>query len=377
MADDLFYSIEVDTEGADYDLSDDISSLTIDQQEGKPDHLTIELSDPFKVFGHALQEGMDVLVDLGTSDDHSVIFRGRIYRVDGTFPKDDVPTLKIEAYDASMKMGLRKRNRAFTDMSLSDVVNAVVEPYFSDTNVDIKGDPSFPANGIRQDDETDLAFLLRLAKAYGCVTYVSIGDTDDTFNFVAQYNVMTTTPEVTLYYGRCDVDNPLLSFQSSADISDVQLPRALSGIDFDTGQPIDVTTVTPLPVPADKDQCFQENLAAFRSAAPIKAAKLELLLNSAKGVQSALQEELGPSIRQAVPTFTTQANIAALAQNQFSTSLHGMRASGMTLGVKELVACTSVGIQDVGGRFSRNWYLTQVQHVLNGEGYNTSFECRR
>ena len=185
-----------------------------------------------------------MLVDLGTSDDHSVIFRGRIYRVDGTFPKDDVPTLKIEAYDASMKMGLRKRNRAFTDMSLSDVVNAVVEPYFSDTNVDLKGDPSFPANGIRQDDETDLAFLLRLAKAYGCVTYVSIGDTDDTFNFVAQYNVMTTTPEVTLYYGRCDVDNPLLSFQSSADISDVQLPRALSGIDVDTGQPIDVTTVT-------------------------------------------------------------------------------------------------------------------------------------
>jgi len=45
--------------------------------------------------------------------------------------------------------------------------------------------------------------------------------------------------------------------------------------------------------------------------------------------------------------------------------------------VKGLVDCTSVGIQDVGGRFSRNWFLTQVQHTLNSEGFNTSFECRR
>jgi phage protein D len=377
MADDLFYGITVDARGADYDLSDDISALIVDQQEGKPDHATIELSDPFKVYAHALQEGMDVLVDLGTSDDHSVVFRGRIYRVEGSFPKDNTPTVKIEAYDNSMKMGLRKRNRAFTGMSLSDVVKAVAQPYFSSLHVAINGDPMFPPNGIRQDDETDLGFLMRLAKAYGCVTYVSIGASSDTFNFIAQYNVMTSAPEVTLYYGRCDVDYPLLTFHSSADVSDVQLPRALSGIDFDNGQPIDVTAVQLLRVPADTDQCFQENLAAFGKAAPVKAMQLGQLLASARGVQAALQKELGPTMRQAVSTFTTQSNIAALAKNQFSTSLHGMRGSGTTFGVKELVACTSVGIQDVGGRFSRNWFLTQVQHTLDREGFNTSFECRR
>jgi phage protein D len=377
MARDLYYGITVDGDGANYDLSDDISALTVDQQEGKPDHLTIELKDPFKVFAHALQEGMNVLVDLGASDDHSVVFRGRIYRVDGTFPKDDTPTVKIEAYDASMKMGLRKRNRAFTGMKLSDVVKKVAGCHFANVNVAINGDPTFPPNGIRQDDETDLGFLLRLANAYGCVTYVSIGANADRFNFIAQYKVMTTTPAVTLHYGRCDVEHPLLTFHSSADVSYIQLPREISGIEFDSGQPIDLTEVQPLPVPANTDQCFQENLAAFRKAAPVKAARLEKLLASAKGVQTALQKELGPSTRQAIPTFTTQSNIAALKMNQFSTSLHGMRGSGTTFGVKELVACTSVGIQDVGGRFSRNWFLTQVQHTLNREGFNTNFECRR
>jgi phage protein D len=378
MAKDLFYSITVDTDDADYDLSDDISALTVDQQEGRPDHLTVELNDPFKVFSHALQEGMGILVDLGTSDDHSVIFRGRIYRVDSSFPQDDVPTLRLEAYDKSMKMGLQKRNRVFTNMALSNVVKLIVDQYnFDIVQVDVNGDPMFSNNGIRQDDETDLGFLLRLARAYGCIPHLSIGATDDTFNFVAEKKVMTSIPAVTLCYGRCDITSPLLSFQSSADISDVQLPRVLSGIDYDSGEVIGVVNADPQSVPTDHDQCFQENLAAFRSAAPIKAANLELLLAASSGVQADLRKELGLNVRQAVRTFVSQSQISALASNQFSTSLHGMRASGAALGVKELSACTNVRIQDVGGRFSRNWYLSQVRHSLNCDGYTTNFECRR
>src|SRR5438309_2040057 len=131
MAGDLYWRMSVNSSGVQYDASDDISSLTIEQQEGTPDRLTATLADPFKVLGHAIQEGMDVEVELGAADDHAVVFRGRIYKVDGSFPTEQTPTLQLNAYDPSMRMGLRKRNRVFTDMALSDIVKQVASVQFA------------------------------------------------------------------------------------------------------------------------------------------------------------------------------------------------------------------------------------------------------
>jgi hypothetical protein len=54
-----------------------------------------------------------------------------------------------------------------------------------------------------------------------------------------------------------------------------------------------------------------------------------------------------------------------------------MSAHGTCLGVKELIAGSSVGIKDVGTRFSGTWFLSKVTHVLNKEGYRNEFECRK
>ncbi len=151
----------------------------------------------------------------------------------------------------------------------------------------------------------------------------------------------------------------------------------LSGIDFDTGQATSVTTAQALEVREDEDPFFDENLTAFRTDHPVKAAQLEVLIGAASATQAVLREELGTSTRRGVPTFTTEAELNTLAQNQFSTSLRGMRGSGSSPGIKEMFARSSVSIQDVGGRFSGTWYLSQVQHKLDREGYKTEFECRR
>ncbi|WP_437896317.1 phage late control D family protein [Sorangium sp. So ce124] len=378
MGADLFYRVSVDASGAGYDLSGDIVSLTVEQRDAQPDSMVVTLSDPYKVLSHAVQEGMDVEVELGTSDDHALVFAGRIYRVDGSFPENGVPTLRVQAYDRSMKMGLKRRNRPFTDMALSDIVRNVAGLHgFASVNVDVVGDPRFTGNGIRQQDKTDLDFLLELARTYGCVMYVRPGDSGDTLHFVSQYTVMMTEPSVTLHYGRAGAAHPLYSFQSSANVSDVELPRVLSGIDFDTGQATSVTTAQALEVREEEDPFFDENLTAFRTDHPVKAAQLEVLIGAASATQAVLREELGTSTRQGVPTFTTEAELNTLAQNQFSTSLRGMRGSGSSPGIKEMFARSSVSIQDVGGRFSGTWYLSQVRHKLDREGYKTEFECRR
>lgn len=376
MAGDLFYRIGVTASGATFDLSDDLSSLTIEQREGQADLLTIDMSDPFKVMSHALQEGMDVEVELGTDDDHAVVFRGRIYKVDGTFPEDGTPVLRLQAYDARMRMGLRERNRVWADMALSDIVTAIASDYFTDVDVNLMGDPSFPGNGIRQQEETDLAFLIRLARTYGCVMYVTAGDRDDTFHFVAQYVVMKAEPAVRLHHER-DAEHRLLGFQASVDASLIELPRVRSGIDYDPGRETEMTTTDVLDVGTTADPFFDENLTAYRASQPLKAAQLEVLLAAAGATQKRIREELGGSVREAAPAFITEEQQNDIAQNQFSTSLRGMRASGTTLGIRSLVAQTSVHIADVGGRFSGTWFLSQVRHLLDDQGYRSEFEGRR
>ncbi len=377
MSGDLYYRVSVTAGSAAYDLSHDLTSLSLEEEGGKPDKLSVELSDPYKVLGHALQEGMEAEVDIGSDDDHSIIFRGRIYKVESDLPASGVPTLKLTAYDKSMAMGLRKRNRAFTDMSLSDLVNQVAEAYFSNIEVELVGDPAFSDNGIRQQDETDLAFLLRLANTYGAQMYVLTEEDDETFYFTAQRTIMEAEPEVSLYHGRCNAAGRLVSFQAGAAVSDIQLPRVFSGIDYATGEATEATTAEVEDVGDTEDNFFDENMAAFGAEEPDRADQLQALWGEAEQIRTDLREELGSEEREATPGFTSQEDLDTRAENRFATSVHGMRGSGTTLGNHRIRAQANIRIDDVGGRFSGLWYLSHVRHVLDRQGYQVEIQCQR
>lgn len=378
MAPDLFYYVLVTGAGASYDLSADLCTLTIDEEGGKPDKLSIELSDPFKVLSHALQEGMEVEVDLGTAQDHSLIFRGQISRVEGEFPQDGVPTLRLLAYDRSIKMGLRKRNRPWTNTTIKGIVENVGDTYFGagGINVELTVDLQITGNGIRQQDETDLAFLRRLAARYACELYVTAGDLSDTLHFIAQKKIMQAKPKVTLYYGRSGVPDRLISFHASSDVSDIQLPRAFAGIDYTTGE-LSEKTESVDEVGSQDDPFFDENLAAFGKREPARGTQLQGLLNASAAVWQALRAALGSERHEATHGFSTPEELNVRARNQFSTSIHGMRASGSTPGNHRIHAQSAIMIADVGGRFSGTWYLSQVRHIVDGQGYRTEIECQR
>lgn len=378
MAEDLYYRVGLAAAGATYDLSNDVGSLTVEQRASQPAKLTIQMNDPFKVFGHAVQEGMDVEVEVGTAEDHALVFQGRIYQVNGTFPDAGIPTLTIQAYDGLMAMGLKERNRVFRDTTMSDVVLAVAGPYpFAVATVDVLGDPNFPGNGIRQREETDLQFLLRLGGECGCAMASLPGDDGEEFEFRAERFLMDADPEVTLFYGRCDVENRLLNFTPSSDVGQIRLPRVMSGIDYASGQPINASPADDDDVGDSEDPFADENLAAFRARYPDRAGRLEALIGAAPASQQALRTDLGQVVREVVPTFTTPADLAERLKNQFSSQRLGMQASGVTTGNHQIRAQRTVGVLDVGGHFSGRWFLTQVRHTVNRSGFRTEFECRR
>lgn len=373
----LFYHVQVTAGGGTYDLSGDIASFTLDEAEGRPDHLTVQVPDPYKVFSHAFQEGMEVQVDLGTTQDHAIVFRGRIHQADADFPQDGVPTLTLHAHDRAMQMGLRPRNRVWRDVRLDQVVRTIAQSHgFARADVRVDGNPLFDGNGIRQQDETDLAFLLRLAENWACQMYVAPED-GDVLRFISQRNVMSELQQVTLYYGRCGVPDRLLDFQPRSDVADIQLPRVFSGVDYDTGERVEPATAQEDEVADTRDTFFTENLTEFRAREPARAARLDAIISAAPAVRTALLQELGSVRREPTPTFTTPEVMSARSQNQLTTAALGMTASGSTVGNMRLHAQTAVRIEDVGGRFSGSWFLTQVRHVLDVQGYRIDFQCRR
>jgi phage protein D len=291
--------------------------------------------------------------------------------------------MTIRGYDNSMKMGLRPRNRPWQGttsqpIDLESIVRQIAREHgFSSLNVELRGNPTFPHNGIRQQDETDLAFLQRLARTFGCELFVEPNEDDDTLNFVSQYSIMNSDPEVTLYYARCDVDHHLRRFDPRSSVSDIHLPRAYSGIDYDSGEPTEVTRADIAPVHTSEDDFLDENMLSFSQQSPERAPQVEALIAAAPAVQTQLRTEMGGVQRVAVPAFVTQETLSHLSLNQFSTSLNGMRASGETPGNHRLHAQNNVGIANVGGRFSNTWYLSRVTHTLDGRGYSTTFECER
>jgi phage protein D len=376
--DDLFYRVKVSAGGAEYDLSPDLTSLSIEEDETRPDLLVVNLSDPYKVFGHAFQEGMEVEVELGWAEDHSLVFRGRIHQVDADFPAAGVPTLTFQAHDNSMKMGLRRRNRPWSDTNLSGIIRRIANDHgFTQKDVRLVGDPDFSGNGIRQQDETDLAFLHRLADTYGAETYVTARDSGDEFVFLAQREIMTSDPEVTLYHARCGAANTLLSFNARADVADIQLPQVFAGVDYGEGEALEAVEAQVQQVGDQTDTFFDENMTALREREPERAARLQELLAAAPAAREQVVTDLGTVDRVTVPTFTTAAELRSRRENQFSTSIDGMHGAGATEGNKNLRAQTNVGLEDVGGRFSGIWFLTRVRHVLDSGGYRTDFECRR
>ncbi len=376
----LYYRVGVTAPGTTYDLSDDIGSLIVEQRASQPAKVTIEMYDPFKVFGHAVQEGMQLDVELGKADDHALVFLGRIYQVNGAFPERGVPMLTIHAYDGTMAMGLKERNRAFKDVALSQIVSQVgsAPPYrFAAVKVDVLGDPNFPGNGIRQRDETDLAFLLRLAAQYGCAMTAVPGEAGEDLEFKAERKLIDGDPEVTLLYGRRGVANRLLSFTPSSDVGRIRLPSVLAGIEYETGNPIEVAAASDDDVSDVEDPFAGENMAAFGARHPDRGARLDQLAGAAEASRAALEQDLGGERREVVPTFTTAADLAQRRQNQFSTQRLGMQASGVTMGNYRLRAQRSVGVLDVGGHFSGKWFMTQVRHTVTRTGFRTEFECRR
>lgn len=378
MSETLFWQLLVVAGGAVYDLSHDLMSFTIEEEDRAPTLLTVQVSDPFTVFSHALREGMDIEATMGTEDDHRVMFVGRIYHVDSSLPLDGTPQITIKAYDATMLMGLQERNRRFRDVRLGQIVTQVADPHLdARITVNLLADPLFPGEGLRQRDQTDLAFLRCLAEHMHCAMGIDLVEGSEEFVFRAHQLVLAETSEVMLHYGRCDVANRLLTFDAQVDVASIAVPRAIAGMDPATGVIMDPVARPIAPVGRAEDRLLEDNLSAFGEEQPDRVALLRELIAAGEALDPVVREQLGEARRDPIPSFATpeEANEETQAA-QPSTSVHGMEATGSTPGNKDIHARRPMEVEG-GGRFSGKWYVSKATHTLDRQAYRTDFTCNR
>lgn len=381
MAVEPYYQVLALAGGGFYDLSHDLSSFTVEEQSGQPDKLSFSVSDQYKLASHVLRTGVELEVDLGHSDDHSLVFRGQIYRVEGSFQRDGTPSLKVQAYDRSAQMGLRRRSCQWTNTSLAEIVRTIAGRYFrtASVTVDDSVEQRIPlklsGNGLFQQGETDLAFLGRLAARYACEVFVVADELDDYFVFTTQAQVFQTRPKVTLAHGRCGVPGVLNSFEANDDISSASRPRSFVAMNYETGQRLTAMPETQA-WEEPEDVHLDEGQTAFRSREPLRAAQMEALTAAAPGAHDSLLALMGADESEVMTDCLAPEDPQLRAANQPLISRLGMRASGSTLGNHRIHAQAMIAIADA-GHFSGSWYLAQVRHILDGEGYRTEFQCQR
>lgn len=378
---DLYFKVAITAQGVPYDLSHDLTSITVEEDDSMADKLTIVVPDPFTVFSYALQEGMSVEVDLGHVDNHSIIFRGLITQVDADFPADGVPQVTLQAYDNIILMGLRKRNRPWTDIDVQGIVSQIAgapEYRFLAQNISLPagGNPTYTGNGIRQQEKTDLAFLHDLASAQRCKVFVEAADLGETFNFQSEQKLMDAEPAASLYYARCGAENQLLSFSVNSDVNQRRKPKVYASVDPESGQ----ETEAERKVEEARDLLgdpFDENLAELTRSQPAKAAALASLINVAGSAYQSIFAATGDEEREITTGLSNAQTLREQTAPEASTVTEGITGQGVTEGNKDLRAKRNVQIEAVGGRFSGKWYLSQVRHVVNGSGYQTHFTCSR
>jgi phage protein D len=405
-----------------------LQSFTVALNENSADMLTLVIKDKTAALTGIFRSrdvvanttGDEIEADIGTIDEHAVVFRGEIYNVETEGVEDDITTLKVTALDRKMRMNEVKKSRPFRK-SLQGIVEEIAREYqFQSVNVDIK-DVSFPeasfVNGHRQREESDLAFLTRLALAYRCVMYTRPKGSSVDFHFEDEEKVMGRKAALDLSFGKTGSARPLTTFTGSVDSRRKPRRRIFSSMDYSTGKVSSGTEsassvkeaamTADLAAVADPDNTAQilalfqgaaASMAAVASAdsaegagagglaafAAAGAAAIAGRVKASKASPVALPEAPDPESnmleRVLTPPFMAQSEIDALTKHPAATRAAGMTGQGSSpdSALSKLLVGTCLDLDHESARFSGKWFVSGVHHTWDpSAGCRIDFECRR
>jgi len=332
-----------------------VRSVTVEDHDRLIDEATVVLDDQGGEAADVPVEGHVLLIELGASDDHAVIFEGCVTRVrseSGGMGR----RATIVAYDRSYALNREPHTRDLTPGLLSAVVREVVGTQLPIGQVEPDSDHTYTAERPppRQVGKTDWQYLQDLALAHGARCFVEYNEGRSQLYFVGERRLFQAAALGKLRF--CQGVRELLEFTYERIASGAAPQRTLTSEDPATGAPAAAPAPEP-PTPAPPAS----------SAPPPTTAP----------------ESLRPRV--ATVGAPSDPDLPARAARRDPTRELGLFGRGMAVGTYKLRAKGKVTITGVAPWVEGDWYLRKVVHnfTADREGqvdrstYVTRFEVTR
>jgi phage protein D len=162
--------------------------------------------------------GNQLTVEIGEGRMQDQVFEGRISAVEGLYPDGEPPAIVVYAEDRLEALRQARRTRKFEGVRCAEVIDEIAGDHGLQVQANLGGDDSVQGV-IVQMDETDLAFLRRLARRVQADVWLE-GDT-----LMVQPRG-ATGEEITLAWG-----GGLTAFRVRADLADQVTELGVAGWD--------------------------------------------------------------------------------------------------------------------------------------------------
>lgn len=285
------------------------------------------------------QFGAEVEVKLGYGEPARVetVLNGTVTELKTTFGAGGTPSLEIAGYDRLYPLTIGKKSRIWENVPDSDAVAEIASEYGLDTDIT----PTTPAKPrIEKGEETDLAFLEKLAERNSATFYI----TGSTLYFGPRQR--DRSAEITLPWG-----GGLTTFSPEANLAKQIAAVEVVGTSATTGQQIVGRAERGQEEGRDPgDESGPERLADALAAQPV--------LRVRAGVHT--QDE-------------ADARALAILQERAQDFVSG---TAECIGLPELRPDMNVAFEGLGRGFSKSYWISAVVHAISGSGFTSTLNVQ-
>jgi phage protein D len=352
------------------DVTDFVRYLELEENDSLADMARLTLGDDELVLSDVLHEGLAVEVDLGTRDEHAVVFRGVVTGVVADFLGSGGPTVELTAADGLIGLSRVPHTKRWFNTPVSGIVREValsngllpgrIEP--ADDRVVTEAAPE------QQVEETDLAFLHRLADAFDSKVFVEQTGPIDSLSFVATRALLEAEPVPQRLVFNANLADFRAAFDAFATVPETRLVSTdpKTGATVNVGERL-IGPTEPAWIP-DAARIARLGEGAARVGSIVARG-------AAKRARVADYWRVPPRLA-GVPARDPADRSLALGDRARRL---GQTARGRAEGSIWLQPRARVQVSGVGGRWSGAWYLARVRHELNitRRSYTTAFACVR
>lgn len=319
---------ELSVGGASYRETDGrVTDLVIETTIEGADLCSFALTNPFEAehwdfadleWG-AIEPGTDVKAAVGWGDEGDVepVFVGTTQSVTMEATPETGPTVSVGGYGLLHEMMRSVVERSWSDAAVVDVAEEVLGGYFPNLEVD---GPGIERNRIIQHGENDYRFLRRLAESYGFEFYAE----RDTAYFRPRASVGSGDPAVTLAYG-------------------------------------------------DALETITMEASAARQVETVEIRYWDM--NAEKEVVGSASGDAGEGKEVFRVACDSKEEADRIAEGKLSAlSMDRVTGHGEVDGHPALTAGETVRLENLGARFTGDYYVTRATHRFGPSGYRTAFE---